>query len=524
LKVQFIKSLIKTLVGDSNFLLLKNRGDSRVFSENHNILVKEHLGSSIVVELIDGDQLSAGEITARLQYNRRFLTENKPEQGFFIFEIFIFESSPTQDRLTAINTGQFQLPGKAYLKCLSVNLTANTVERHFKVPITDLSLSKTINRLFAEGFIDLVSDNELEELVSKKEAELITKKDVPSKLPLQSKIPVVTYVLIGINILIGFLLFLFSQKSGVSYDRLLFVFGAKDNLRILSGEYWRFLTPIFLHANILHLFINCYSLFAIGVLVEKIFGSFKFAFVYLVAGITGNILSFIFSSNPGVGASGSIFGLLGALLFFGIINPALFKSHFGNNVILTILINLGYGFTNARIDNFAHIGGLIGGFLTSGVVLTSNKKHWYTNPFLYLALTILLTYSGLSYGFNNTQNKILFKINELEQLERTGNWSQTEAKAQEILRLNPSEQKLRAYTLLVLVNAQALSGNYQEAINNAEILKSIDPQIGHYLLGLLYYNTGQYDLARKELGQAKKTGVNEKVIDELLNEIESLGM
>lgn len=504
------------MVGDGNFLLLKERSGNSIIGKGHNILVKEHPGSSLVVELLDGDQLSAGEIAARLQNNRRLLTESKPKQGFFFFEVFVFEDSPAQDKLAAINEGQFHnLPGKTFLKCLTVNLAANTVERHFKVPITDLGLSKTITRLFAEGFTNAICDDEHEELVSKKEAEY--------KIPLRSTTPVITYALIGINVLIGFLLFFYSQKSGVSYGQLLVDFGAKENFRILSGEYWRFLTPIFLHANVVHLFINCYSLYAIGVLVEKIFGRFKFAVVYFLAGITGNILSFIFSSNPGVGASGSIFGLLGALLFFGIINPALFKSHFGHNVILTILINLGYGFTNAGIDNFAHMGGLVGGFLASGIVFASDQKQWYANRYLYLALTVILACSGLVYGFNNTLNKIVFKINELEKLERSENWAQVESKAQEILRLKPSDQNLKAYTLWALVKAQALSGNYREAITNAKKLKSIDPQNGHYLLGLLYYDTGQYDLARKELKQARKAGVKQEVIDELLKKIDGLG-
>lgn len=515
MKLQFIRSLIKTMVSDHNFLLLKNQTSGLTIGEERAILVKEHLGRSLVVDLIDGDQLSVGEIAARLHHNRRLLTDNRQKQGFFFFEVFIFENNPDQDKLEAIKEGQFQNRfGNIFLKCLTVNLATNTIERHFKVPLTDLGLSKIINRLFAEGFTDAISDDELEELVSEKEAEY--------KIPLQSKNPTVTYALIGINLLIGFLLFLYSKKSGISYGQLLIEFGAKENFRILSGEYWRFLTPVFLHANILHLFINCYSLFAIGVLVEKIFGSLKFAFVYVVAGITGNILSFIFSSNPGVGASGSIFGLLGALLFFGIINPALFKSHFGHNVILTILINLGYGFTNAAIDNFAHIGGLVGGFLASGIALTSNKKQWYANQFLYLALAVILVYSGLVYGFNNTQNKIVFKINELEKLERSESWILVESKAQEILRLKPRDQNLKAYTLWALIKAQALSENYREAIANAKQLKSIDPLNGHYLLGLLYYDTKQYSLARQELEQAKKAGAKQETIDKILKEINVL--
>lgn len=512
MKTQFIKALIKTMVVNRNFLLLKDRDGNLKINPEHNVLVKNHLGSNLIVELLDGDQLSGEEITAWLQHKSKLLTENRPKNGFFFFEVFIFEGDPGQDKLMAITEGQFHnLLGKTFLKCLTVNLTVNSVERHFKTPKTDLGLSKTIARTLAGGITDNITESDLEELASRKEAEY--------KIPLQSKIPVITYTLIGLNVLIGLLLYLLSIKSGVSYSQLLITFGAKDNFQILSGEYWRFFTPIFLHANILHLFINCYSLYSVGGLVESIFGRPKFAFVYFVAGITGNILSFIFSTNPGVGASGAIFGLLGALLYFGVNKPALFKSHFGYNIILTILINLGYGFSNAGIDNFAHIGGLIGGFLASGIVFKSEPKRWYTDRRLYLALTVILTFSGLVYGFNNTQSRIIYKINELEKLDQKEDWLRVESKAQEILSLKPSNKNLNAYTLWTLAKAQAMSGKYQEALASAKGLTAIDPPNGHYLQGLFYFDTKQYTLARQELEQAKKAGAKYEIIDKLLGEI-----
>lgn len=515
MKTQFIKALTKTMVGACNFLIIKDRNGNLAIGEEHTILAKDHLGSNIVVELIDGDRLSVGEITARLQNNKRLITTNKPKHGFFFFEVFIFEETPDQDRLTAISAGQFQnLFGKTFLKCLTVNLGEKCVERLFNVPKSDLGLSKTITRLFTTGF-DTVSDSDIEELVFQKEAEY--------KIPLQSQVPVITYTLIGLNILVGFLIFLYSKRTGLSYAELLFTFGAKENFKILSGEYWRFLTPVFLHANILHLFINCYSLFAIGVLVEKIFGRSRFTFVYFAAGTTGNIASFIFSTNPGVGASGAIFGLLGALLYFGINKPTLFKSHFGNNVILTILINLGYGFSVKGIDNFAHIGGLIGGFLASGMAaLPSPKKSWYTNRVFYLAVTIIMVVSGLFYGFNNTQSKIIIQLNELTKLDQAKNWTQVELKAKQILELNPNDKNIKSYLLWTLVKAQSFSGDYVEAISNAQKLAAIDPQNGHYLLGLLYYDTRQYALARQELEQAKKAGAKQEIIDQLIKEIDRL--
>ncbi len=517
MKAQFIKALIKTLVGDKNFLLLKDRDGNLKINPEHNILAKDHFGSNVIVELLDGDKFSGAEIADWLQHKKKLLTENRPKNGFFFYEVFIFEDAPGPDKLAAVTAEEFQnLPGRTFLKCLTVNLAANSVERHFKVPRTDLGLSKIITRLFAKGITNnTITDSELEELTLQKEAEY--------KITFQSKTPVITYALIGINVFIGLLLFLFSKQTGLSYSQLLVEFGAKENYRILSGEYWRFFTPIFLHANILHLFINCYSLYAVGDLVEKIFGRYKFAFVYFVAGITGNILSFIFSANPGVGASGAIFGLLGALLYFGINKPALFKSHLGHNVIFTILINLGYGFTNAGIDNFAHIGGLIGGFLASGIILKPERKNWYTNRRFYYALTVMLVVSGLVYGFNSTQSKIVVKINELEKLDEKEDWVRVQSKAKEILELKPREKKLKAYTLWTLAKAQALSGNYREAIASAKALTAIDPPNGHYLLGLFYFDTKQYALSRQELEQAKKTGAKYETIDPLLRDLDKLG-
>lgn len=512
MKAQFIKRLIKSLIEEHNFLLPKDRDGNPRLSAEHSVLAKNHFGNDILLELLDGDRLTAEEINARLHHNREFLAENKSRPGLFFWEIFIFESDPDADKLAAITAGQIHnLTAKTFLKCLSVNLTAKTVEKHFTtVPKDDFNLTETIARLLAMEAVDAVSESELIELSSQKERELM--------IPLQSDFPLITHTLIGLNILIGALLLFYSQKKGLNYSRFLIDFGAKENYKILSGEYWRFLTPIFLHANLLHLFVNCYSLHAIGVLVERIIGRSKFLAVYLIAGIMGNILSFIFSTNPGVGASGSIFGLLGALLYFGILKPSLFKSRFGNSVVLTIIINLGYGFINPVIDNFAHLGGLIGGFSAAGTVLPSERK-WYTNRLLYLALTVSMIGAGLGYGFQNPQNQIIFKIRELEKLDRAQKWEQAEGKAKEILRLNPRDQSLHVYTLWTLAKSQALSGNYPEAIASAKKLTAIDSANGHYLQGVFYFDMGKLDLARAELEGAKKAGADYEMIDALLEEI-----
>lgn len=247
---------------------------------------------------------------------------------------------------------------------------------------------------------DIVTADKQEDVSIDEIQTLAINKEKEYQFEFVTNVPVVTYTLISINILVYVLFYLYSIKSGKDYSTLIYNYGAKVNSKILVGEFYRFLTPVFLHANLTHLLVNCYSLYAVGVSVERIFGRRKFLVMYFMAGILGNIASFVFSPSWGIGASGAIFGLLGALLYFGLMKPTLFKMFFGNNILIMIVINLTYGFSTTGIDNYAHIGGLIGGFLATGIVVKSEKTKWYFNRALYLALTLIIIVSGVACGFN----------------------------------------------------------------------------------------------------------------------------
>ena len=107
--------------------------------------------------------------------------------------------------------------------------------------------------------------------------------------------------------------------------------------------------------------MNTLALYYLGVAVERIFGNVRFIFIYLFAGATGFIASFIFSSVLSAGASGAIYGCFGALLFFSAINPKLFFRTIGLNLFVVLGINLVFSFTASGIDNAGHLGGLAGG-------------------------------------------------------------------------------------------------------------------------------------------------------------------
>lgn len=181
-------------------------------------------------------------------------------------------------------------------------------------------------------------------------------------------IPFFTYIILGINLIV-FLLMTF--YGGSTDQRVLIAFGAKVNSLIQAGEIWRFLTSTFIHIGIMHLIFNLYALWVIGPITEESFGHWSYLTIYILSGLGGSIASFFFSTALSAGASGAIFGLMGALLSFSYKRPNLWKSGLGMNLIIVILVNLGFGFIQPEIDNFAHLGGLLTGGITS--VILSKK-------------------------------------------------------------------------------------------------------------------------------------------------------
>jgi rhomboid protease GluP len=155
------------------------------------------------------------------------------------------------------------------------------------------------------------------------------------------------------------------DQSNEAITSILLQYGAKDNQLILQGEYWRFLTAIFLHANLLHVGLNLLNFLFLGITLERLFGRASFLFIFLITGLISTICSFLFSPSAiSVGASGAIFGLVGAYsLFIWRHRLAFPRNGLGAILWLVIVIgaNLGIGFALTNVDNMAHLGGLISG-------------------------------------------------------------------------------------------------------------------------------------------------------------------
>lgn len=182
--------------------------------------------------------------------------------------------------------------------------------------------------------------------------------------------PYVTYSIIAVTVACYVLQIASVSRFGYAIPNIgmdwLEYYGARINEAILAGELWRFLTPALLHGNLPHIAFNMYALLSFGTALERYFGHGRFLLLYVLSAFAGNVASFLFSPGYSVGASTAIFGLLGAEAVFLIQNrkvfPGQFRSAIGN-IIFIAAINLFVIGSLPGIDNWGHIGGLLGGLM-----------------------------------------------------------------------------------------------------------------------------------------------------------------
>jgi membrane associated rhomboid family serine protease len=188
-----------------------------------------------------------------------------------------------------------------------------------------------------------------------------------------------TRVLLAANAAMFVLVFTLPWLSGVpaaqhdlARDVWTLALGAKVDLLVQSGQWWRLATALFLHAGLLHLALNLLALNFLGQVFEGVFGVARFVLVYLVSGLGASLASLLLSDSPSVGASGAIFGVLGGVAVFAVRHRAVLggplRKHFLVNPLLWIVLNVAAGLVIPRIDQAAHGGGLVTGVLVTSLL------------------------------------------------------------------------------------------------------------------------------------------------------------
>ena len=277
--------------------------------------------------------------------------------------------------------------------------------------------------------------------------------------------------------------------------------GANNRYLVLSGEYWRLLSGMFIHPKLGHIFSNMFALVYIGLMIEHILGSKRFLFIYILSGLAGSASSLLFHfTGFMVGASGAIMGMFGA--FLALLCGNAFEKHARKAMLIStalvtalMVIN---GFTKTGVDNSAHVGGLLSGFIIGMIcqyeLLENSRKLTYKALSLATALSLLYIggillftpnyevekfntlsaeYSTNQFNTNSAFNYTYGTTREekLQQLQTEGIdvWKSNIIIAGKMRRLHlPPEEKKKAIRLekIARLQHQSLTYLYKEAAEN----------------------------------------------------------
>jgi rhomboid protease GluP len=330
--------------------------------------------------------------------------------------------------------------------------------------------------------------------------------------------PNFTYLFILLNLIFYFLL---ETYGGSTNTNTLITFGAKFNPYILEGDYWRFITPMFLHIGLTHLIMNTIALFYLGTFVEKMYGSFRFLFIYVIAGFLGTAASFVFNAHISAGASGAIFGCFGALLYFGIMKKELFYKTIGKSILLILAINLLIGFSIPMIDNSAHIGGLVGGFVAATIInLPHHKFHF--RQLLFFFTFLLGTVLFITYGFYQ-QIHFPNPSNAVDEARVQIENDDYETAYKLLSKFKKEKTDLpEVYFLLSYVEIKL--AKYDDAVENLQLTIQLNPNFheAHYNLALLYKDKRKYHLAYESAEEAYKLQPENKTYEKYYHELKKL--
>ena len=293
-------------------------------------------------------------------------------------EQYAFDVFKTKRIMSKIKkkTFSFSLNVMSFFLDMNDNVSElNSDEKLMQVKVKDekdLNDSEFVKKIFPDLPKKMIYDEDGFELFSKITGDISKhNREDAKKLEkvFKTKVPYVTYLLIAINVIFFLVPVLMGQ-----FDNILDAY-CVHGPSIRAGQWYRIITGTLLHGGIMHLLFNNYSLYVLGSQLEGFFGKVKFTLIYIFSALCGSFLSITFSHGVGsVGASGAIFGLMGSLLYFGFYYRVYLGQVVKSQILPLVLLNLFMGFMTPGIDNFAHIGGLIGGAAITMAIGVKDKS------------------------------------------------------------------------------------------------------------------------------------------------------
>ncbi len=321
----------------------------------------------------------------------------------------------------------------------------------------------------------------------------------------------VTYVLLG---LIAVMFVAETVLGGSTRTDVLERLGAQVNSLVAAGEYWRLLAAMFLHIGLMHLAFNAWALYSLGRDVEATYGSTRFLAIYLLTGLFGSVAYYLLGGDGlSAGASGAVFGLVGAEIAYFLRNRELFgafgKQRLGNLAGL-VAINLAFGFTMAGINNLAHLGGLLSGMALGWVLsptygiqrgldgrpaVIDRNVAW--RRILAVLVAVVLLAGGVALGNHRWVSSADYLRRQAETAIAADDLNSAQALLQQVTQVDPADAQSQ-YDLGIVY---ARNGDLVSAASSLEkVLELIPGQPDtQYVLGIVYAELGRTADARTQL-------------------------
>lgn len=359
-----------TVVMDKKDELIMKLVHYFITEENYNPIVVNGVKDEIWLENSDGPYR-----IIRINSNNIF---NEEQLNFDYYKI--------QSIVKQIKKKTFSFKVNTLNILLNVNEDLKIQEEKYITPVPIFNNDMHItNKDILDAFPDinekLLNDNDGIELILNVTKDINEKTDKENKIyerTFKPKKIIVTPIIMLICLIMYLIpLYMDGTKALVNVSSATnLLLGANYFKLVKAGQIWRLVTSMFLHWSLIHFLVNMYSLKIIGTQIENLMGKVKYITIYLVSGICGALLScLIYSDYVSAGASGAIFGLLGALLYFGYHYRTYLGAALSTQIIPIIIINLAIGFIpGLSIDNACHIGGLVGGLLCAMALGVSEKS------------------------------------------------------------------------------------------------------------------------------------------------------
>lgn len=325
---------------------------------------------------------------------------------------------------------------------------------------------------------------------------------------------------------ISLVVYLLTTFSGGSENvETLLEFGASYAPLVSHGQYWRLVTPMFLHAGPAHLLLNMLVLYTLGILAEPLYGYGRFTLIYVASGMGGSILSVWRSLSVAVGASGALMGIAGALIVVGWrygedlpprlrrllarLLPPLILLELASGWVLTKLVKivpfLGHHF--AGVDNWAHLGGLLTGLLLAALIPVPERKTLWTRLFpatprkprfealvlVPVAVVALAFTAAVRYDRNSAQASKL--VEDGARLDQAGQTARALELWRQAARLDPYDERPHEEIGL----AELKHGQTAEAMREYQQALALNPNSPRAKLGLAsaYRDSGDYDRSKQ---------------------------